>query len=165
MCLWWWYLKTASIHINLFDNSEQILSLTSSRGPKRKWTSSDALGFCMCFFSLACRGCSDTQWEGKTHHNEGRWELWNLTKRLRASFSFCRLSTNSASEGGLARKVSMPSVNKQCNNDHMQTVELPAFCTGTPQTGHRFHFLTKVQTHKHNVCHLHYGARPPSALK
>lgn len=45
------------IHINLSDS--RFIALTSSSGPKRKWTSSDALGFCMCFFSLACRGCSD----------------------------------------------------------------------------------------------------------
>lgn len=41
-----------------------------------------------------------------------------LTKRLKASFSFCRLSMNSASEGGLARRVSMPSVKQHGNSDH-----------------------------------------------
>lgn len=42
-----------------WDNLRMILAPTSSKGPKRKWTSSDALGFCMCFFSLACRGSRD----------------------------------------------------------------------------------------------------------
>lgn len=48
-------------------------------------------------------------------------ELRYLTKRLKASFSFCRQSTNSASEGGLARRVSMPSVDKRSNSDHTRS--------------------------------------------
>lgn len=63
--------------------------------------------------------------------NEESYELWYLTKRLKASFSFCRLSINSASVGGLARRVSMPSVNKQSNNDHTQTPELQDQLTHT----------------------------------
>ncbi len=43
--------------IDLFDIG--FTALTRSSGLKRKWSSSDALGFCMCFFNLACRGHSD----------------------------------------------------------------------------------------------------------
>lgn len=39
------------------------MALTISRGPKRKCTSSEALGFSMCFLSLACRGSSDRHGE------------------------------------------------------------------------------------------------------
>ncbi len=62
--------KTTFIHINLFDI--RFTALTSSRGPKRKWTSSDALGFCMCFFSLACRGHSDRH-TVRRRWREGNW--------------------------------------------------------------------------------------------
>lgn len=136
--------------IKLFDIRHflhRFAALTSSRGPKRKWTSSDALGFCMCFFSLACRGHNDRKSWKERKTDEQRWrgeELWYLTKRLRASFSFCRLSITSASEGGLARRVNMPSVNKQSNNDHTQTPELPALHADLLQTGCRFHFMAKV---------------------
>lgn len=34
------------------------------------------------------------------------------------------------------------------NNDHMQTTGLPACHADTLQTGHRFHFLARVQSHK-----------------
>lgn len=55
---------------------------------------------------------------------------------------------NSASEGGLARRVSMPSAKNQCNNDHTQTPELPTGHTDAIQMGHRFHFLARGQSHK-----------------
>lgn len=43
-----------------------------------------------------------------------------LTKMLRASLSFCILSTKSASVGGLDRRVRTPSVDGQGNGHHMK---------------------------------------------
>lgn len=58
--------------------------------------------------------------EGPKGCRERRYGVF-LTKRLRASLSFCRLSMNSASVGGLARRVSTPSVDEQSNGDHTQS--------------------------------------------
>lgn len=67
------------IHIHLFDirhTLNSFIALTSSRGPKRKWTSSDALGFCMCFFSLACRGHSYRYTVRTRRRRGGNWWMW-----------------------------------------------------------------------------------------
>lgn len=60
----------------------------------------------------------------------------------------------SASEGGLARRVSMPSVNNQSNNDHTHTPQLrqPSY-----ERELRFHSVAKASKPKcyfqaYNLC-------------
>lgn len=78
-------------------------------------------------------------------------EVRCLTKRLKASFSFCRLSTNSASEGGLARRVSMPSANNQIRPATMTTRRLHGYNTQPTHTHTGCHFLAKLHSHKMTV--------------
>ncbi len=62
--------------------------LTSSRGPNRKCTSSAAVGFWMCFFSLACRGRTQTV---NTLHSLTLWASFiKLSRNKFACISFIK---------------------------------------------------------------------------
>lgn len=128
------------IHINPSDI--RCIALTSSSGPKRKWTSSDALGFCMCFFSLACGGCSD-------RYTVRTWWAADERGRLGAVISHQEV------EGQLQF---LQTINELCFRGGLGSQGQHALCEQTKQrwpharsrvtrTGHGFH--CPARAHKH----------------